>query len=90
MADRRSLTLELDPELREAFLEAAKAADVPAEAVLRDLVLGFVERQRATTTYEAFLAAKIARARSAKAAGAGEDGRAVEATFARRRATLGR
>lgn len=79
-------TMKLDPELRDAFMAEAQAADRPASQVVRELMREFVRRQRDGRDYDAFLRSKVALARAEKTAGAGLPNDEIEAEFAARRA----
>lgn len=86
-------TIEIDDELRDAFLAAAAASNAPATQVLRGLMRDFVESRKAgietaDEAYASFLAAKVARARTSMADGQGRAGREVEGKFAAKRAAL--
>lgn len=81
-------TLKLEPELRDAFMAEAEAADRPASQVVRELMRDFVERQREARAYTDFLGRKVEIARAQIAAGQLSPNDEVEARFARRRAEL--
>ncbi|WP_372422350.1 antitoxin of toxin-antitoxin stability system [Salinarimonas chemoclinalis] len=94
MDDVTTLTVELDPELRDAFLGAAAIDDVPPDEVLRALVRGYVEEKRGereppTPEYEAFLRRKVEIAMASYRAGDVISNEDVEAEFAERRRGLG-
>ena len=86
VADKAVFPIELEPELRDAFVAAAKSEDRPASQVLRELIRDYVQRQRAAAEYDTFLNRKVAAARSSRDAGCGQSNDAVEAAFAARRA----
>lgn len=93
MAKQAVFTIEIDDELRDAFLAAASASNTPAAQVVRGLMRDFVENQKvesrkAAEEYEAFLAAKVARARSSITQGRTRADQDVERDFAARRAVL--
>ena len=79
-------TMKLEPELRDHFMAAAQAAQRPASQVVRELLREFVERQQEADGYDAYLARKVAAARTSVEAGRGRSDDAVEADFAARRA----
>lgn len=81
-------TLKLEPELRDAFMAEAEAADRPASQVVRELMRDFVERQREAREYNDFLRRKVEIARAQIAAGQYTPNEEVEAEFSRRRAEL--
>jgi predicted transcriptional regulator len=60
MAKDAVFTMKLEPELREAFLEAAREAHRPASQIVRDLMRSYVERQQEAKDYDAFVARKVA------------------------------
>ncbi|MGJ3263578.1 MAG: hypothetical protein ACFE0R_10130 [Salinarimonas sp.] len=89
-----SLTVELDPELRDAFLGAAAIDDVPPDEILRALVRGYVEEKRGereapTPEYDAFLRRKVEVARASMRSGDLRSNEDVEAEFTERRRRLG-
>ncbi|TRO95594.1 antitoxin of toxin-antitoxin stability system [Glycocaulis profundi] len=88
MAKDAVFTMKLEPELREAFLEAAREAHRPASQIVRDLMRGYVERQQEAKDYDAFVARKVAIARTQAEAGEVVSNDEVKALFARRRAEL--
>jgi predicted transcriptional regulator len=59
-------TMKLEPELRDAFMAAAKAADRPASQIVREFMRDFVQQDR---EYVAFLQRKVEQARADIAAG---------------------
>ncbi len=78
--------IELEPELREAFMAEAEASHRPASQVVRELMREFVERHRQAREYDAFLRAKVDAARAQIASGQVGSSADVEARFAARRA----
>lgn len=88
MAKESVFTMKLEPELREQFMAEAKATHQPASQVVRALMREFVQRQRQTRDYDAFLQRKIDLARTTIHAGRGRSDDDVEATFAERRAKV--
>lgn len=79
-------TMKLEPELRADFLAETEAAHRPASQVLRELMREFVQKQRDTREYDAFLRSKVEVARASMHAVVGNANDAVEAEFAARRA----
>lgn len=90
MAKDAVFTMKLEPELRDAFVQAAKQAHRPASQIVRDLMRDYVERERDARDYEAFLARKVAVARRQVEAGQVVSHDEAEARFARHRAELSR
>ena len=93
MAKQAVFTIEIDDELRDAFLAAASASNTSAAQVVRGLMRDFVETQKAESRqaaegYEAFLAGKVAQARVSIAEGRTRADEDVEREFAARRAAL--
>ncbi len=76
MAKEAVFTMKLEPELRDAFMAAAKAADRPASQIVREFMRDFVRQDRA---YVAFLQRKVDQARADIAAGHLESHEAVVA-----------
>ena len=66
MGKEAVFTMKLEPELREAFMAAAKRDDRPASQILREFMRGYVEQDR---EYVAFLQRKVDAARADIAAG---------------------
>ena len=79
-------TMKLESDLRADFIAEAEAARRPASQVLRELMRDFVQRQRVTREYDAFLRQKVESARVEMRAGRGRSNKEVEAKFAARRA----
>ncbi len=79
-------TLKLDTELRDAFMSEAAEAHRPASQVVRELMREYVQNQRRAREYEAFLAEKVAAARTSLRAGDGVAHAEVSAQYAERRA----
>ena len=79
-------TMKLESELRDDFLAEAEAVHRPASQVVRELMREFVQRQRDGREYDAFVRAKVERARISMRAGRGRSNEDVEADFAARRA----
>ncbi len=66
MAKEAVFTMKLEPELRDAFMAAAKDADRPASQIVRELMRDFVQQDR---EYVAFLRRKVELSRASIAAG---------------------
>ncbi len=66
MAKEAVFTLKLEPELRDAFMAAAAAADRPASQIVREFMRGYVQQDR---EYVEFLRRKVDKARASIAAG---------------------
>lgn len=81
-------TMKLEPELRAEFMAEAEAVDRPASQILREMMREYIQRQRKAREYEAFLSAKVAKARESMAAGQGIDHAEVEAQLAAKRAHI--
>lgn len=78
-------TMKLEPELRDAFFEAATAAHQSASQVVRALMRDYVQQQRDALEYEAFLRGKVSVAHEAMRLGQGRPHADIEAEFAERR-----
>ena len=85
MSKQAVFTMKLEPELRDQFMAEADAAHRPASQVVRELMREFVQRQRQSREYDAFLQRKVEAARSSVRAGQGRSNDEVEAKFAARR-----
>jgi len=66
MAKEAVFTMKLEPELRDAFMAAAKREDRPASQLVREFMRDFVQQDR---EYVAFLQRKVDAARADIAAG---------------------
>ncbi len=66
MAKEAVFTMKLEPELRDAFMAAAKDADRPASQIVREFMRDFVQQDR---EYVAFLRRKVELSRASIAAG---------------------
>ncbi len=80
--------IKLEPELRAEFMAEAEATHRPASQILRELMRGFVQRQREAREYDEFLRAKVAGVREQIQAGDFVSGEDIESRFAARRAQL--
>lgn len=61
MSKEAVFTMKLEPELRDAFMAAAKAEDRPASQIVREFMRNFVQQDR---EYVAFLQRKVDAARA--------------------------
>jgi predicted transcriptional regulator len=76
MAKEAVFTMKLEPELRDAFAAAAKAADRPASQIVREFMRDYVKQDR---EYVEFLRRKVERSRASIAAGRGHSDEEVRA-----------
>lgn len=81
MSKNAIFTMKLEPELREAFMAATRAADRPASQVMRELMRDYVENSQ-NQDYKAWLALKVEKSRASMHAGKGLDDNQVETEFA--------
>lgn len=86
MSKQAVFTMKLEPELREQFMAEAEASHRPASQIVREMMRQFVQKQRESREYEAFLQRKVDIARASMSAGEGLTNDEVEAEFAARRA----
>lgn len=84
MPKQAVFTLKLESELRDQFM--AEAAHRPASQIVREMMRQFVQTQRETREYKAFLQRKVEAARTSVEAGNGISNDEIEARFAARRA----
>lgn len=84
MPKQAVFTLKLESELRDQFM--AEAAHRPASQIVREMMRQFVQPQRETREYQAFLQRKVEAARTSVEAGNGISNDEIEARFAARRA----
>ncbi|EPL11191.1 hypothetical protein [Pseudomonas sp. CF161] len=84
MPKQAVFTLKLESELRDQFM--AEAAHRPASQIVREMMRQFVQTQRETREYQAFLQRKVEAARTSVEAGNGISNDEIEARFAARRA----
>lgn len=87
MAKEAVFTMKLEPELRDAFMKAAAAADRPASQIVREMMKDFVQQDR---DYIEFLRQKVENSRQSIAEGRWSSNEDVEARAAARRAELQR
>jgi len=86
MSKQAVFTMKLEPELRKQFMAEAEASHRPASQIVREMMRQFVQTQRESREYEAFLQRKVDSARISMRAGEGLTNDEVEAQFAARRA----
>lgn len=82
------LTLQVDVELHDAFMAAAKASHRPASQIIRDMMRDFVGQQGSNPDYVAFLQRKADLARSQIASGDTLSDEEVEREFAEKRTAI--
>lgn len=88
MSKQAVFTMKLESELREEFMAEAEASHRPASQIVREMMRQFVQTQRESREYEAFLQRKVDNARVSMRAGEGLTNDEVEAQFAARRAQV--
>ncbi|WP_029623613.1 hypothetical protein [Sphingomonas sp. PAMC 26617] len=76
-------TMELESDLRDAFMAAAEASHRPAPQIVQELMREFVRRQ-----HGAFVQQKVDTARGSRREDRGTPDAAIEAVFAARRARV--
>jgi predicted transcriptional regulator len=72
-------TMKLEPELRDAFMAEAEAADRPASQIVRELMRDFVQKRKDERDYEDFYRRKVEKARKSIDAGIGFSNEEVSA-----------
>ncbi|BFT60580.1 antitoxin of toxin-antitoxin stability system [Pseudomonas moorei] len=85
MSKQAVFTMKLEADLREQFMAEAEAAHRPASQIVREMMRQFVQTQRESREYEAFLQRKVDVARTSMHSGNGLTNEEVEAAFAARR-----
>jgi hypothetical protein len=88
MVGRTQIVVDLDADLRDAFVEAARAEERPVSDIVEELIAGYVHSSEMTPEYQAFLERKVAKARASIRAGRGASSAEVEARFAKRRTAI--
>ena len=88
MPKQNALEIDLDPELRSAFVAAAELAHRSTDDLLRELVQDYVDAQHEEPGYTDFVRAKVERARTSMERGQGRANTDVEAAFAALRSRL--
>jgi predicted transcriptional regulator len=76
MAKEAVFTMKLEPELRDAFMAAAKREDRPASQIVREFMRDYVQHEHG---YLEFLRRKVEIARGELVAGLGSSNEEVEA-----------
>lgn len=77
-------TMKLEPELRDAFMAEAEAADRPASQIVREMMRDFVQKRKEERQYDEFYRRKVEKARLSVEAGRGRSDEEVRADFARK------
>ncbi|NUU34538.1 antitoxin of toxin-antitoxin stability system [Pseudomonas sp. C2B4] len=85
MSKQAVFTMKLESDLREQFMAEAEAAHRPASQIVREMMRQFVQTQRESREYEAFLQRKVDIARVSMRKGDGLTNEEIEAEFAARR-----
>jgi predicted transcriptional regulator len=85
MSKQAVFTMKLESDLREQFMAEAEAAHRPASQIVREMMRQFVQTQRESREYEAFLQRKVDIARVSMNRGDGLTNDELEAEFAARR-----
>jgi hypothetical protein len=89
MAKSAQLILEIDADLRDAFLAVAEAENRPASDIVRDLMSDYIgSYEKPDAEYWAFVEKKVEAARKSLRAGKGLPNAEVEARFAAKRAAI--
>jgi len=88
MAKRNAFQFELDTDLSDAFLDAAKSAQREPGELIAELVQEFVDQQNEEAGYADFLQTKVDRARKSVGAGEGRPSSEVEALFSEMRKAI--
>lgn len=88
MTKEAVFTMKLEPELRDAFMAEAAAADRPASQIVREFMRDFVQSQKEEREYTEFLRRKVEKARAQFEAGQSFSQEEVEAEVAERRKRL--
>lgn len=88
MTDLSQIVVDLDPELKDAFLEAAKAENRAPSAIVQEFIADYVHGHEPAPEYLEFLERKVAKARGSIKAGRGIPNAEVEARFAKRREAI--
>ncbi|MBN9036963.1 MAG: antitoxin of toxin-antitoxin stability system [Rhizobiales bacterium] len=81
-------TMKLEPELRDAFMAAAAAADRPASQIVREMMRGYVAKRKEERDYDDFVRRKVEKSMQSVEAGRLLSSEQVEAEFAKKRAEL--
>lgn len=81
-------TMKLEPELRDAFMAAAAAADRPASQIVREFMRSYVAKRKEERDYDDFVRRKVEKSMQSVEAGRLLSSEQVEAEFAKKRAEL--
>lgn len=81
-------TMKLEPELRDAFMAAAAAADRPASQIVREMMRGYVAKRKEERDYDDFVRRKLEKSMQSVEAGRLLSSEQIEAEFAKKRAEL--
>jgi hypothetical protein len=88
MSKEAVFTMKLEPELRADFMSEAANEDRPASQVMRELMRGYIEKQRLARDYDNYLREKVDAARLSMRAGVGQPNEEVDAIFSALRAEV--
>ena len=88
MAGRAQIVVDLDSDLRDAFVEAARVEQRRVSDIVEEFIAGYVHSAEMTPEYKAFIERKVAKARESMRAGRGAPSAEVESRFAKRRAAI--
>lgn len=80
MSKNAIFTMKLEPELREAFMAATRAADRPASQVMRELMRDYIENHQ-HEDYQTWLERKVEKSRASMRTGKGLENSAINAEF---------
>lgn len=85
MAKEAVFTMKLEPELRDAFMAAAKRVDRPASQLMREMMREYVDHADEHIAYDDYHRRKVEAGLAELDAGMGIPSKDVEAFFAERR-----
>lgn len=86
MAKEAVFTMKLEPELRDAFMAAAAAADRPASQIVREMMRGYVAKRKEERDYDDFVRRKVEKSMQSVEAGRVRSREEANAEFERWRA----
>jgi len=86
MAKDAVFTMKLEPELRDAFMAAAAAADRPASQIVREFMRSYVSKRKEEQDYEDFVRRKVEKSMQSVQAGKVRSREEANAEFERWRA----
>ena len=86
MAKDAVFTMKLEPELRDAFMAAAAAADRPASQIVREFMRSYVSMRKEEQDYEDFVRRKVEKSMQSVQAGKVRSREEANAEFERWRA----